>query len=925
MKNVECKMKSIECDVKNEVRRKPILHSVFYILHLLVFLFSSAGLFAQNGTITGRIIDTKVNEPLIGAVINIEGTALGAAADFDGNFVIENVPAGTYTLIASYVAYEPARKPGVTVSSNQTTSVEMQMSSDAITLDAVVVVGRANRESENVLLVGQRESLVATQAVGARELSRKGIGDAQGAVAQVSGISRQEGAKNVFVRGLGDRYNMTLLNGFPIPSEDPEYKNIALEMFTTDVIANIGVRKVFNARDYADVGGAAIDISSKELVGNSALAFDVSGGINTAAIGTKDFLQQDGANYFGFAKTQRPHNNTFTFPNSLDPESVSSPVNYGFGVSGGKLFHIGENRNPLSFFVVASHNNDFSYTKEIIRTTTTTGDMRKDQTGHTYSQNTSQLVLADATYDINQKHRLQYNFMLIHATDQYVGEYKGLGADYEDSPRYNSGMLRRQQINDNLLVVNQLNSDWALTERLKFDAGLSYNSVKGNEPDRRVNNFSLQDRENNLYSITKSNSQLRFFSTLTDNDLNAKAGLAFKLIDRYGTNHSAIRIGYKGRFSGSDFEALDYTYSDVAGFYDIDHLKLDNLYNQTTQENGDFVLKTGRAATYSVNKQTHSGYVEASYQILRALSGNIGLRIDAVDMTVDYNIQTAGKGQVKMTESYLLPSLNLKYDLTKKNSLRLGASKTYTLPQSKEISPYQYVNISFVSQGNLNIKPSENYNVDLKWDYYISASELLSVNGFYKHILNPIGRVDRGNASGMLTYDNISNFATVGGVEVELRKNLFSRFNTEREQTSKLSLGMNASYIYTNLALEIRNTPVRNSELEGASPFLANADLTYNYTIKDRDLTAALVFNYFSDRIHTIGTRGFENIMEEGVPTLDFAASYKFNRHLSVKAKAGNVLNQAYRLTRRSSSGENIVLNEYKKGQNISIGIGYEF
>jgi len=48
-------------------------------------------------------------------------------------------------------------------------------------------------------------------------------------VAQVSGISKQEGVKNVFVRGLGDRYNATLLNGFPIPSEDPEYKNIALE------------------------------------------------------------------------------------------------------------------------------------------------------------------------------------------------------------------------------------------------------------------------------------------------------------------------------------------------------------------------------------------------------------------------------------------------------------------------------------------------------------------------------------------------------------------------------------------------------------------------------------------------------------------------------------------------------------------------
>jgi len=151
----------------------------------------------------------------------------------------------------------------------------------------------------------QRQALVATQAVGARELSRKGIGDAQAAVAQVSGISKQEGVKNVFVRGLGDRYNVTLLNGFAIPSEDPEYKNIALEFFGTDIIQNISVNKVFRGSDYSDVGGASINIVSKELVGDHALSFDLSGGINTAVI-VPGFLRQDGSGYFGFANTTQP-------------------------------------------------------------------------------------------------------------------------------------------------------------------------------------------------------------------------------------------------------------------------------------------------------------------------------------------------------------------------------------------------------------------------------------------------------------------------------------------------------------------------------------------------------------------------------------------------------------------------------------------
>ncbi|MDR1698907.1 MAG: TonB-dependent receptor, partial [Prevotellaceae bacterium] len=823
------------------------------IITLITFLFFSAGIFAQNGIITGRIIDSKTNEPLIGAMITVENTALGTAADFDGNFMIANIPAGIYTLTSSYVAYEPMKKTGITVTGGQTTNVDMQMSSDAVTLSSVVVVGRANRESENVLLVGQREALVATQAVGARELSRKGIGDAQGAVAQVSGISQQEGAKNVFVRGLGDRYNMTLLNGFPIPSEDPEYKNIALEFFSTDVISNIGISKVFSARDYADVGGAVIDISSKELVGNSTLAIDLSGGINTSAMGV-DFLRQDGSNYFGFANTEKPMDNRFTFPNKLDPKVITFPFNHGFGASGGKLFRTGENRNPLSFFVVASHSIDYSYTKESIRNTITNGTVIQDQTVEKYSQNTHQLVLGNITYGINRKHNLQYNFMLVHAGDQFVGEYNGRNIYKYEQPDYR-GILLRQQVNDNLLLVNQLKSDWELTKQLKLDAGISYNTVRGNEPDRRENNFSQLPSGN--YFFTSGDEQSRYFSELTDNDLNAKAALSFKLTDRFCSSHSALRVGYNGRFTDSNFEGIRYNFEQSRDVFSLDDLKMDDWYNPANQINDrtdiagkKFVMTTGMPDSYQVTKSIHSGYAEASYQLLRNLSGNAGLRIDNVNMAVDYILQGfSGEGSTQC--SFLLPSLNLKYDVTKKNSLRLGASKTYTLPQAKEISPYQYVNISFTSQGNPNLKPSGNYNLDLKWDYYMSSSELLSVNGFYKHILNPIGRVDEGNSAGMLTYNNISDYATVGGVEMEVRKNIFNRFNTEREETNRLSLGMNASYIYTNLRLDISGTEPRDTQMEGASPFLANVDLSYSYTLRDKNLMAALVFNYFSDRIHT--------------------------------------------------------------------------
>jgi len=293
-------------------------------------------------------------------------------------------------------------------------------------------------------------------------------------------------------------------------------------------------------------------------------------------------------------------------------------------------------------------------------------------------------------------------------------------------------------------------------------------------------------------------------------------------------------------------------------------------------------------------------------------------------MTVEHMVQHVSPGEESIDKTYYLPSMNLKYDLDDKNTLRFGMSKTYTLPQSKEISPYQYVNIGFASQGNPNLKPSDNYNLDLKWDYYLSPSEVLSITGFYKHINKPIGRVDEGNSAGLLTYENISPSATVAGFEFESRKNIFNKVNTNSSITNKLTFGLNASYIYSDLQVDIENTPKRHSRLEGSAPFLANFDVSYNYIHSDKNILASLVVNYFSDRIYTIGTMGYKDIIEEGLPTLNFVSSYKLNKNFSVKLKASNLLDPAYKLTRKSSENQSITLNEYKKGINISLGVSYD-
>lgn len=884
---------------------------------LLLLLFSTLSTiaFGQSGTIKGSIIDAITFETLIAAAVTIEGLPNATITDLDGNFMISNIPAGTHQLKCSYYFYETFVTDEIVVYVGDTTEVNIKLVPKSISLNDVGIVARANREAENILLLDQKKSLVAIQKIGAKELSRKGIGDAEAAVAKVSGISKQEGVKNVFIRGLEDRYNVTLLNGMPVPSEDPEYKNIALEIFGTDIIQNIGVNKVFSSRNGGDVAGAIIDINSKEMIEDYAFGVDISAGINTQAV-TTNFLKPDGANYFGFTKSQLPTAKKFDFVNSLDPSVLKAPINQSYKISGGKRFKFG--MNALSVFAVATHNTEFSYTKEIVRSANTAGVVYQDQTGNRYSNKINQLALANLRYDIGNAHFIAYNFMMFHTNNQYEGEYTGLQTEKHQDSESGTGYLRRQQMNDNMLLTHQLLSKWTLAKNLNLNADFSSNSIKGLEPDRREN--YLSQKSDGTYGFTGSNRQKRLFSELKSRDYNTKLILDYKLGN---DDNSKLSIGYNGYIYENNFKAIEYNFSAVSGSYPLEHLVLDNVYNSTNYSDGRFTMTDGNPNMYKVTKYIHSAFVEGAFQIIPSLVGNIGLRMDYVDMKVSYDV-VGRVDESNIKKPYYLPSLNLKYSINDKQALRLGMSKTYTLPQSKEISPYQYVNISFASEGNPKLKPSDNYNIDLKWDYFLSPSELLSAAVFYKRIVNPIGRVDKGNSAGLLTYDNISKFANVGGFELELRKNLYSSKNTEKSSSNKLSFGLNTSYIFTNLNLTLTNTPERKSGLEGASPLILNTDITYSYTKENKSLMTSLVLNYFSNRIYTIGTLGFKDIMEKGVPTLDFVGSYKFNSQFSLKFKAANLLNPSYSLVRESNEAdEMITLNQYKKGVNISLGVSF--
>src|SRR5690606_28891366 len=152
-----------------------------------------------------------------------KGTTIGTTSDLNGRYSLDINP-GNYVVVLNFIGYTPIEVP-ISVKIGENKVLKQGLKPDNIALEAVTIEVVQSREKESALLMQQQKAVEIQQNIGAQELSRKGVGDVASAVAKTSGVSKQEGSNNVYVRGLGDRYNSTSINGLPIPSNDPEKKN----------------------------------------------------------------------------------------------------------------------------------------------------------------------------------------------------------------------------------------------------------------------------------------------------------------------------------------------------------------------------------------------------------------------------------------------------------------------------------------------------------------------------------------------------------------------------------------------------------------------------------------------------------------------------------------------------------------------------
>lgn len=952
--------------------------------HILLFTFLLSTLLAnaQNGSIAGALADEEsAGQPLPFANIIIKGTTQGTTSDFDGNYSIDNVAPGTYTIEFSFVGYETKEIPNVVVTANQVTTLNTGLSANAAALEEVVIIApTTSRTTEAALLLDQKKATVIKQSIGSVELARKAISDAAGAVTKISGISKQEGGGNVYVRGLGDRYLNTTYNGLSLPANDVEKKNIDLALFSSDVIQNVGVSKTYAAHFYGDFAAGNVNIVAKEYSGDFFLDADLGTNINSNSVGI-DFLRSEGTGFFGFYN--RFQNDPFAviLSHGVDPVSTESTTGIAGSISGGKSWDLGE-ESRLSVFATTSFGSNFEYRRgQQANVTGAANTIFQDSEEFEYSRTTT--AMANIVYRINSDHKIKFNSLFINDATDVVGRFgiDGNGfnrntiADNDDFGFFTQNV----QFDQDMIYVNQLNGTSRFNEKLKLEYGIGYNNVLARQPDRKriaVEQFDLaQDNDPSTNPILFRNVDFdnqRYFQNIDEDELNARINLNWEQSDNLSFN-----FGYNGRSKRRDFDNQRFGLSiiepntevtDVTNFdaiFNAENLGVvfdTNVINGLDPANGlgSTNLPGLPENTYSGELDIHAAYAEAIYTIGDKWTFVPGIRLESFSQRIDFdviNLTFNNPGSNEADEFFFLPSLNVKYALTEDQNLRFSLSRTVSNPEFKEVAPFVYENVTDRIGGNPDLLNDPAFstivNVDVKYEWFLERGEIFSLGAFAKAINDPVNLVSANDATGTQRFFRTGDRAEVYGLEIEGKKTILK----DADDNGLLSAGANLTLTSTTQDLKtIEGTFNTNfnrdsDDLQGASPVLINADVSYSPTFKSYKPKANLVFSYFSDRIDALGSGQIGNIVEKGVATLDFVWKNEINKNFEINASVKNLLNPSIERVRENAViGESLAadlnipvvrritengqeefvspefaLSSFRRGVNVSLQFKYKF
>ncbi|SHM77889.1 TonB-dependent receptor [Flavobacterium xinjiangense] len=928
---------------------------------LFIALLITTVSFSQNkGSVAGILTDKDANnQSLPFANVLIKGTNIGANTDIDGKYTIAIAP-GNYTVQFSFVGYESVDVP-VTVVANETATINQALGSGSYKLEDVVIKSNFSREKETVLLLEQKKAVVIKQSIGAQEMARKGVSDVEEGLTKITGITKV-GSRGLFVRGLEDRYNNLLINDLAAPTNNPFKKIIPLDLFSTDIVGVIEVYKTFNPNIYGDFAGGTFNIQtskgSKSITKlNVGVGYTVNNNLEKFLI-SKDANSTKG--FFGLTGTDRklpallgnaPSSYTLTadeslrsFKSGFDVSKINSPLNSSIGFLHSEKFNLNDDKT-FSYLLSINFDNNYSIRNGVERTFTNnpsgfTYRNDFDNTEYRYKTSLSSLVGLNYTTD---RLKLSYNTLFIRTTENLVKDQFGV-ADSNSSN--NNTLIRTNQLDESNYLNNQLLGEYALNEdkTQNVKAAVSYAITKYAQPDRKFFSGTKSGTDDIIVSVAGNNFIKQYLDISGDSYFSGLGEYSLKFGKTEKNN--IFTAGYNGNMSDmtSSYRFVTPINNSAPNSFTTSLNSVDAQLNSYIASNAVSFRESSNATYQAKLKETaNAGYANLLYKFGEKWELNGGIRLESTMRETKYRTQGSFSDPfktLKYDNLYVLPALNVKYGLNEKSNLRFATGKTYTRPVVMESYPIEYINADGTStKGNPFLKNSNNYNVDLKYELFPSSKEVFVLGLFGKKIDQPIERTFISNAanSTITTYLNSDN-AVLYGAEIEFIFD-FERIN---KSLSDFSFGFNTSLMHTKVDVKPTTTDsegnvttsietFKNRELQGASKWLINSDLKYQFDLSESwSNTVSLVYSVFGKRIYAVGTGGLDHIYELPVQQLDFIWSSKLSNHFDLKFSADNLLDPI----RKSEQGNNgtssimeqsNITNSYKKGRGFSVNLGYTF
>jgi hypothetical protein len=810
-----------------------------------------------TGRLLGQVRDAATGLPLPGAQVLLNDGPRGVVAGVEGRFQMDRVPVGAVSIQVLLIGYAPHTITDIEVGPDGVTRVEALLERRAVEVAGITVEARQAGGTAVSLLREQRSATGVVNAISAEQISRSPDGDAAGAIKRVSGVSVQDG-KFVFVRGLGERYTTSSLNGSRIPSSEPERRVVPLDLFPTNLIESISTQKTFTPDQPGDFSGGSVNIRTPDFPSRQLWSLSLSTGFHpditgqpilsgpTAggewlAMATEPREIPRAAEEFPGTASRGPQVNEVvnSFRNvwSVRETTGQLPISSSASVGGA----MGLFDHTLGYLGSLTYSLSDEVQLEQRRARAGSGETEIDR--YDGESGTSSVLwggLVNLSALLGSHSQLHLSNTYNRSADHTARREAGL-----DENTRSAVQVDRLSYVERTVRSHQLRGEHQLGTRHRVDWNVNAAGVSRSEPDRSEF-VTWLDPEVPVW-FNDFEGAVRTFGSLEETSLETGATYAFSFGENQGTPHR-LRAGIFRRTidrnalsQGFRIQAFTWAPQDPRWQLDPEEF-FDGRF--AGPEDSDFLLSRELSGgSYDATDELVAGFLMAEVQVTDRLQLVGGARIEDYALEVNSENQLGQPALTQNDYTDILPSLGMTFSVTPNQQLRLSASRTLARPEYREVAPITYREVLGGEQliGNMNLERTLIRNLDARWEWYPAPDEVISLGVFGKWFDNPIEqRFLARSGTDTRTFENAES-ATNHGVEFEAITGLRRVSPLLRPLSLFANVTVMRSRVHTGQEGDVERAMV------GQAPFVLNTGVTYS--APTQDWSATLLYNVVGERI----------------------------------------------------------------------------